>query len=178
MMYNPPQETSFYNAVDILKEQLRQSGSAYRMMNFKGIIVTVSVDSNPDDLATIYDLRKKYEPSKESAVVEKKSKVKFGPTNLADHYTCYYCGLAHKNVEAGGMWHCPNIACSGPGGGYYRSKLKGTTDEGSKQNVDMKEWRNQVLVDMKSIKDDDTLEAVKESLKTITAHVASDKYLK
>ena len=40
------------------------------------------------------------------------------------HLTCYYCKLHHKNVEAGGMWHCPNPLCTGPGAAYWRSKCK------------------------------------------------------
>jgi len=44
--------------------------------------------------------------------------------DLDDHYTCYFCKLEHKNVEAGGMWACPNLACSGPGGHYHRRDLK------------------------------------------------------
>jgi hypothetical protein len=41
-----------------------------------------------------------------------------------DHLTCYYCKLQHKNVEAGGMWHCPNPLCTGPGAATWRSKCK------------------------------------------------------
>lgn len=106
-----------------------------------------------------------------------KTEIKFGSKDLEDHYTCYYCNLAHKKVEAGGMWYCPNIACKGPGGTYYRSKLKGTINKGSTSEVDCIEWRNKVLEDMEIIEDEGILSAIKESLKVLTAHVASDKFL-
>lgn len=105
------------------------------------------------------------------------TEIKFGPKDLADHYTCYYCKLAHKRVEAGGMWHCPNITCSGPGGAYYRSKLKGTVNKGQHQEVDYVEWRDKVIEDIKSIEDKDILLAAEAGLKVLTAHVASAKFL-
>jgi hypothetical protein len=59
MIYEVEEGKPFFEAVDDLKRILKDSGSLYRMMQFKGIYVTVSVDSNLDDLATIYDLKKK-----------------------------------------------------------------------------------------------------------------------
>lgn len=59
MIYEPEEGTPFYQAIDDLKKILTASGSTYRTMSYKGIHVTVSVDSNSDDLATIYDLKKK-----------------------------------------------------------------------------------------------------------------------
>lgn len=37
---------------------------------------------------------------------------------------CVYCGLHHKLVEAGGVHHCPNPCCLGPGQSYQRSRLE------------------------------------------------------
>ena len=49
---------------------------------------------------------------------------KVGNPDLEEIYVCHYCGLSHLKVEAGGVWHCPNITCSGPGNCYFASKLK------------------------------------------------------
>jgi hypothetical protein len=55
-------------------------------------------------------------------------------------YICHYCGLHHKNVEAGGVHHCPNPCCLGPGQSYARSKLKSYEDIGNgKHTVDLEE---------------------------------------
>lgn len=56
-------------------------------------------------------------------------------TKLDSHYTCYYCKLEHKRVEAGGIHHCPNVLCTGPGASYWRSKLESHQDHGSTQSV-------------------------------------------
>jgi hypothetical protein len=57
--------------------------------------------------------------------------------------TCYYCALRHPKVEAGGVWHCPNFACSGPGGATHRMKLKSCTDVGdNRHSVDEQEWHD------------------------------------
>jgi len=55
-------------------------------------------------------------------------------------YICHYCGLHHKDVEAGGVYHCPNPCCLGPGQSYARSKLKSYRDNGDHtHNVDLNE---------------------------------------
>lgn len=59
MIYEPDKGVSFYDAVRTLKAILLIEKSLYRMMLFNGINVTVSVDSNVDDVATIYDLKHK-----------------------------------------------------------------------------------------------------------------------
>ena len=59
MIYEPNKGESFYNSVKTLKNILIKEKSSYRMMLFNGIHVTVSFDSNPDDIATIYDLKNK-----------------------------------------------------------------------------------------------------------------------
>lgn len=72
------------------------------------------------------------------------SRFKYGDPSLEDHHCCYYCGLAHHRVEAGGMWHCPNIACHGPGNSYFRGKLPSTRNEDNHQIVDDAEWMKEV----------------------------------
>lgn len=59
MIYEPDKDMAFYNAVRELKSILKQEGHKYRQMLFNDIYVIVSVDSNPDDIATIYDLKHK-----------------------------------------------------------------------------------------------------------------------
>jgi len=39
-------------------------------------------------------------------------------------YECYYCKFKSPNVEASGIYYCPNAHCSGPGGTWFRCKLK------------------------------------------------------
>jgi hypothetical protein len=57
MIYEPPKGESFRNAVTNLKQDLRRTGSAYKQILFNEIYVTVSPDSNIDDICTIYDLK-------------------------------------------------------------------------------------------------------------------------
>lgn len=38
--------------------------------------------------------------------------------------TCYYCLLEDERVEAGGVYYCPNVLCTGPGPLGFRSRLK------------------------------------------------------
>jgi hypothetical protein len=54
---------------------------------------------------------------------------------LASHFTCYYCRLEHKKVEAGGIHYCPNPLCTGPGASYVRSKLKSYRDVGNDRHT-------------------------------------------
>jgi len=54
-----------------------------------------------------------------------------------DHLTCYYCKLTHDLVEAGGIWHCPNPLCTGPGAAYWRSQCKSYKEvSGDRETVD------------------------------------------
>jgi hypothetical protein len=43
---------------------------------------------------------------------------------MKDLYTCYYCGTQSDKVECQGIYYCPNACCTGPGGGWFRRKLK------------------------------------------------------
>lgn len=43
---------------------------------------------------------------------------------VRSHKVCYYCGLKHPQVEAGGVHHCPNPCCLGPGQSYARKELE------------------------------------------------------
>jgi hypothetical protein len=62
-------------------------------------------------------------------------------------YTCYYCGLHHKEVEAGGIYSCPNVLCWGPGGAWFRSECKSYKEDadGNKHTVDHEEWIGRAL---------------------------------
>jgi len=56
---------------------------------------------------------------------------------------CYYCHVLHKSVECHGMYYCPNPLCTGPGGGWFRNKLKSYEETGGphdQHSVDQKEW--------------------------------------
>lgn len=56
-------------------------------------------------------------------------------------HECYYCKLTHKDVEAGGMYYCPNVLCQGPGACRWREGLSSydeTGDDG-RHTVDHRE---------------------------------------
>jgi hypothetical protein len=59
----------------------------------------------------------------------------------SDTTTCYYCKLNHSQVEAAGVWHCPNPVCTGPGAVGWRSKNLDSYEEvdGNSYRVDPKE---------------------------------------
>ena len=59
LIYEPNKGLMFISAVKELKGILQRENQAYRMMRFNDILITVSVDSNTDDLCTIYDLKHK-----------------------------------------------------------------------------------------------------------------------
>lgn len=47
----------------------------------------------------------------------------------------------HPDVEAGGMWYCPNLLCSGPGAGWFRSTLESYKESSNgSHTVDSNEW--------------------------------------
>jgi ribosomal protein L37AE/L43A len=105
------------------------------------------------------------------------NKALYGDLGLADHYTCYYCKLGHKKVEAGGVWHCPNVACSGPGAHYHRRKLLSYKETGDgKHTVDWGEWKMMAEEFLKENKDPLLVDAVKASLKKIATHATSKKF--
>lgn len=58
-IFTPDKGVMFYDAVKELKAHLAKTGSSYAQMVFNEIYVTVSSDSNPDDIASIYDLKNK-----------------------------------------------------------------------------------------------------------------------
>ena len=64
--------------------------------------------------------------------------------NLAerDCYRCYYCGLRHRQVEAGGVYGCPNVFCEGPGAAWFRARLDSyqSVGRGRQHTVDVAEW--------------------------------------
>jgi len=47
-----------------------------------------------------------------------------------DPLTCLYCGLNDPAVEAGGIHHCPNRFCQGPGAFYGRTQAGYHGDDG------------------------------------------------
>jgi len=57
MEFVPEKGTSFHDAVRECKKEIVRTGRLYMMMTFNEINVTISIDSNPDDIATIYDLK-------------------------------------------------------------------------------------------------------------------------
>ncbi len=58
MIYEAEKGMAFYDVVKECKKQLKNSNSTYKQILFNEIYVTVSIDSNDDDIATIYDLKR------------------------------------------------------------------------------------------------------------------------
>ena len=109
----------------------------------------------------------------------KRLKVIFGPEDLPDHNTSGACGLAHKSVEAGGLWYCPNYTCKGAGNSYFRkSNLKSYRDVlGSSQHeVDTEEWYKVALEKRREEKDIDIASAVDAGLRTLRTNIHSAKF--
>lgn len=87
-------------------------------------------------------------------------------------YTCHGCGLEHPDVEAGGLWHCPNPLCSGAGNHYFRTKLKSYKDHSTYHIVeDMWEWISRANLEIGSMTPESKQKAVvsvyKKSLKRL-----------
>jgi hypothetical protein len=43
--------------------------------------------------------------------------------SLSEKPTCLSCGIKHSEVEANGVWFCPNALCKGMGALWFRSTL-------------------------------------------------------
>lgn len=62
-------------------------------------------------------------------------------------YTCYYCGLFSSSVEAGGIWHCPNLLCRGPGAAWFRATLSSYRKvKNDEHTVDECEWEAKAYI--------------------------------
>lgn len=59
MIFEPDKGMNFYNAIDACKYDMLKHKRTYQVMLFNDIHITVSYNSNVDDLATIYDLKRK-----------------------------------------------------------------------------------------------------------------------
>lgn len=59
--FEPSKGANFYGAVKEAKALMNPEGCNYIDMKFNEISIRVSWDSNPDDLATIYDLKRAIE---------------------------------------------------------------------------------------------------------------------
>lgn len=57
LIYEPNKGTAFHYAVKELKQILKNENDSYRMIKFNDILVTVSHDSNINDICIIYDLK-------------------------------------------------------------------------------------------------------------------------
>lgn len=69
----------------------------------------------------------------------------------SDIYICHYCGFKGGQVEAGGVLHCPNPLCYGPGNAYFRSELDSfiiDTDEWFEKGLAHLEKNDNLLFDV------------------------------
>ena len=114
---------------------------------------------------------------RESELEKRKLKVKFGPTDLPDHFTCFYCGLADTKVEAGGIWWCPNFTCEGPGGHSHRRNLKSYVEHpDGTHTVDPKEWASAAEEKVCSMEESPIKEATVDGLQKLRTFLASKKF--
>lgn len=53
------------------------------------------------------------------------------------------CGLIHPEVEASGMWYCPNALCKGVGGAWFRATLDSYVEckKTHTHTIDEDEWQ-------------------------------------
>lgn len=58
-MFEAEKGVNFYEAIKQCKAKIQEKKHSYLVMVFNDIHITVSPDSNSDDLATIYDLKHK-----------------------------------------------------------------------------------------------------------------------
>lgn len=77
-------------------------------------------------------------------------------------YTCCYCGIEHGQVEARGIYYCPNPLCTGCGSAWFNSKLKSHVDYGKHYTID----------------EEEQLVEVKKYVKTVDDEVIRDKIIK
>lgn len=59
MIFEVSKGQHFYGGIIECKAEIKRSGRKYMIMRFNELDITVSHDSNSDDLATIYDLKHK-----------------------------------------------------------------------------------------------------------------------
>jgi len=81
----------------------------------------------------------------------------------SDVYTCFYCGFKRDDVEAGGIWYCPNMLCSGPGSGGFRSTLKSYKEDKTGHTVDERDWIGAAFIKLYELDDPELEQKVKES---------------
>lgn len=54
---------------------------------------------------------------------------------------CFSCKLIHPEVEARGIWFCPNALCRGVGAVWFRATLDSFKEnENFTHTIDEKEW--------------------------------------
>lgn len=58
---------------------------------------------------------------------------------------CFSCGTVSDEVEAEGIYYCPNAYCHGCGGTWFRRRLKSFVELGDKHTVDQTEWEREAL---------------------------------
>lgn len=59
MIYEAEKGENFYSFGNRMKEEMKLKGQSYRVCIFNEIHYTIGFDSNMDDIATIYDLKRK-----------------------------------------------------------------------------------------------------------------------
>ena len=86
-------------------------------------------------------------------------------------HKCISCGLIHGDVEAGGVYHCPNPLCTVSGASWFKLKLQSYKDQRDHYTVDEVELLAEGLKYMSTVKDPAILHAIKESARKLSAEV-------
>lgn len=89
-----------------------------------------------------------------------------------DPQTCYYCGHHSPRVEAGGIWHCPNLFCLGPGAFYSRTKAGYHGEDGVLTSENEARMIADCAVAINRCDDDALVKAMRRCLKKLIAQRA------
>ena len=77
---------------------------------------------------------------------------------------CHYCELEHQNVEADGIWYCPNILCMGPGAAHWRHTLASYKESAGVHTVDPQEVLDRARAWLYDENDQVIADAVRKSI--------------
>lgn len=91
--------------------------------------------------------------------------------------TCRSCGLQHKNVEARGIWHCPNWLCNSSGAYCWKRRLKSYKEnEDGTFSIDWKEAIEKAERDIGTVQDQIIKETILKSIKAAKKELKNENF--
>lgn len=70
---------------------------------------------------------------------------------MSDHYTCHSCGMNGKDVEAAGVYYCPNKFCSMSGAWGPRLKAGYQDKDGGQSEEQLGQMRDACRTELKQL---------------------------